>query len=240
MTNEDRARSAASDWCRCSKCDGIARNILKVGLRCDKYKLHTCRKFYDGYNAALIALNQLTNNNIMEYKKDVRTKNLTLRDIHVGDWVQVWSEITERYSPPLKIIQICADGTIYLVTSDEERPTPWEENIKNVDTLPITPDLLKGFGFEVVEQWNPSVAKAIAEWPLFLQEEIKEWSVSMIYYNEKPIGYIKIRPELYFYVFCSHADKIYTRYAHELFHELITKEVLENVSFEWKGLDKQT
>lgn len=84
----------------------------------------------------------------MEYKKDTRTKNLTLRDIHVGDWVQVWSEQTERYSPPLKIIQICDDGTIYLVTSDEERPTPWEENIKNVNALPITPERLKGFGFE--------------------------------------------------------------------------------------------
>ena len=85
----------------------------------------------------------------MEYRKDKRTKNLTLRDIHVGDWVQVWSEQTERYSPPLKIIQICDDGTIYLVTSDEERPTPWEEDIKNVDALPITPELLKGFELEV-------------------------------------------------------------------------------------------
>ena len=84
----------------------------------------------------------------MEYRKDKRTKNLTLRDIHVGDWVQVWSEQTERYSPPLKIIQICDDGTIYLVTSDEERPTPWEEDIKNVDALPIDGDLLRGFGFE--------------------------------------------------------------------------------------------
>ena len=84
----------------------------------------------------------------MEYKKDKRTKNLTLRDIHVGDWVQVWSEQAERYSPPLKIIQICDDGTIYLVTSDEERPTPWEEDIKNVDALPIDADLLRGFGFE--------------------------------------------------------------------------------------------
>ena len=84
----------------------------------------------------------------MEYKTDKRTKNLTLRDIHVGDWVQVWSEQTERYSPPLKIIQICDDGTIYLVTSNEERPTPWEEDIKNVDALPIDSDLLRGFGFE--------------------------------------------------------------------------------------------
>ena len=86
----------------------------------------------------------------MEYKKDTRTENLTLRDIHVGDWVQVWSEQTERYSPPLKIIQICDDGTIYLVTSDKERPTPWEEDIKNVDALPITPELLQGFGFKQI------------------------------------------------------------------------------------------
>lgn len=86
----------------------------------------------------------------MEYKKDKRTKNLTLRDIHVGDWVQVWSETTERYSPPLKIIQICDDGTVYLVCSEEERPTPWEEDIKNVDALEITRELLEGFGFEVI------------------------------------------------------------------------------------------
>ena len=84
----------------------------------------------------------------MNYKTDKRTNNLTLRDIHVGDWVQVWSETAERYSPPLKIIQICDDGTIYLVTSDEERPTPWEEDIKNVDALPIDTDLLRGFGFD--------------------------------------------------------------------------------------------
>ena len=91
----------------------------------------------------------------MEYKKDKRTKHLTLRDIHVGDWVQVWSETTERYSPPLKIIQICDDGTIYLVTSDEERPTPWEEDIKNVDALPITKELLQGFVFDVVPKEYP-------------------------------------------------------------------------------------
>ena len=91
----------------------------------------------------------------MTENKNKRTKNLTLRDIHVGDWVQVWSEHTERYSPPLKIIQICDDGTIYLVTSDEERPTPWEEDIKNVDALPITPELLKGFGFDIVQKDYP-------------------------------------------------------------------------------------
>ena len=85
----------------------------------------------------------------MEYKKDKRTKNLTLRDIHVGDWVQVWSEQAERYSPPMKIISIHDDGAIYLVTSDEERCTPFEENINNVDALPVIQDILKGFELEV-------------------------------------------------------------------------------------------
>lgn len=82
-------------------------------------------------------------------KENKRTKNLTLRDIHVGDWVQVWSEQTERYSPPLKIIQIFDDGTIFLVGSDEERCKPWKEDIKNVDALPITPERLREFGFEL-------------------------------------------------------------------------------------------
>ena len=46
----------------------------------------------------------------MKYNKDKRTKNLTLREIHVGDWVQAWSEETELYTPPLKIMQICLYG----------------------------------------------------------------------------------------------------------------------------------
>ena len=85
----------------------------------------------------------------MEYKKDKRTKNLTLRDIHVGDWVQVWSETTERYSQPRKITQICDDGIVYLEGNEEGRPALWVENIKNVDALPITPELLQGFELEV-------------------------------------------------------------------------------------------
>ena len=114
----------------------------------------------------------------MEYKKDKRTKNLTLRDIHIGDWVQVWSEQTERYSPPLKILSIHDDGTIYLVTSDEERCTPFEENIKNVDALPITPKLLKGFGF-VIDEGNK-----VIDWEQ-RRYEIAKGMLSIIYYDYK-------------------------------------------------------
>ena len=145
----------------------------------------------------------------MEYKKDKRTKNLTLRDIHVGDWVQVWSEQTERYSPPLKIISIHDDGTIYLVTSDEERCTPWEENIKNVDALPITPELLKWFGFEI---------------------EVNKYYDDKIRYNGKYLAFgelIKIDTGKYRIRDCI--------YMHQL---IIYAEDYFDVKIEWKGVEK--
>ena len=90
----------------------------------------------------------------MEYKKDIRTKNLTLRDIHIGDWVQEWSPIPEKYSPPMKVSCINYDGTVYLVPDDEHYCDPVETEIENVDALPITPELLKGFGFEIKKEGN--------------------------------------------------------------------------------------
>lgn len=150
----------------------------------------------------------------MKYRKDKRTKNLTLRDIHVGDWVQVWSEITERYSPPLKIIQICDDGTIYLVTSDEERPTPWEEDIKNVDALEITIELLEGFGFEVIEHDYPK----------------DEYD---IIYNGKKLCELWV---------LSNSTTLETPWqSYEYFHEFIDgmyDEFPEILNLEWKGIEK--
>ena len=150
----------------------------------------------------------------MEYKTDKRTKNLTLRDIHVGDWVQVWSEQTERYSPPLKIIQICDDGIIYLVTSDEERCTPWEEDIKNVDALPITPELLKGFGFDVVQKDYPNYEYDI----IYNGEKICElWVCDILCTLETPLN------------------------SYGYFHEFmygICYDFPEILKLEWKGVEK--
>lgn len=150
----------------------------------------------------------------MEYKKEKRTNNLTLRDIHVGDWVQVWSEITERYSPPLKIISIHDDGTIYLVTSDEERPTPWEEDIKNVDALEITRELLEGFGFEVI------------------QSKYKEDEYNVLYDGRRICGF-------YEYNNCNKIETAWSSY--EYFHEFmdyIYYTLPKTLKLEWKGVDK--
>ena len=150
------------------------------------------------------------------YKTDKRTKNLTLRDIHVGDWVQVWSEMTERYSPPMKIIQICDDGTIYLVTSYEERPTPWEEDIKNVDALPIDADLLRGFGFDVRGKYTDTFC-----------------TYQSVYYQGDYLGQLRyaINDKTYLYVCgfgCDYMDEL-------------TKCMWRNhidIKLEWKGVKK--
>ena len=150
----------------------------------------------------------------MDYKKDIRTKNLTLRDIHVGDWVQVWIEIAERYTIPMKIITICDDGTIGLVTSDEERLTPWEENIKNVDALRITADLLKGFGFEVSEMDNDRDTP-------YQTVEYKGKYVGALYYYQEDKAYLKV---------CG-CNCIFM-------HELIAYNHRNNIdmNLEWKGV----
>ena len=55
------ARNAANIWCRCFKCDGIIRNTHD---KCNKEKLLTCHKWYDGYRTALIALEEININDL--------------------------------------------------------------------------------------------------------------------------------------------------------------------------------
>ena len=50
---EKIAVNAANEWCRCFKCDG---KVNATGCTCEKDKLLTCRKWYDGYRTALLAL----------------------------------------------------------------------------------------------------------------------------------------------------------------------------------------
>ena len=53
-TKEEIARSAATVWCRCWKCDGIRND---TGSVCSKPNC-TCRQWYDGYRTTKIALDK--------------------------------------------------------------------------------------------------------------------------------------------------------------------------------------
>ena len=58
MNREQREKiaiNAANTWCRCFKCDG---KVNATGCACEKDKLLTCRKWYDGYRTAMLALEE--------------------------------------------------------------------------------------------------------------------------------------------------------------------------------------
>ena len=164
----------------------------------------------------------------MEYRKDKRTKNLTLRDIYVGDWVQVWRERAERHTPPLKIIQIYDDGTIYLIGSDEERCDPWEEDIKNVDALPIDADLLRGFGFSKL-----SLSLELAHKMLINSDSVCEHEIFKL--KNFPL-YVDLVEHAAFKVQKNCCNRIYYNNFNDLQHSLFYW--LPDINFEWKGAEK--
>ena len=153
----------------------------------------------------------------MEYRKDKRTKNLTLREIHVGDWVQAWGEETERYTSPQKITPICDDGTIYLIGSEDERPMPLEENIKNIDTLRIDNKVLRGFGFVYAN--NTSYKLAIDDNKDFI------YSLSENYF------YVKDKSDK------SKSEKYYAFTISDLQYKSY-RFLKYNLKLEWRGVDK--
>lgn len=72
--------------------------------------------------------------------------HLNLQDIHIGDWVQEYSEITGKLSMPMYVSAIFADGTIYLDFNGNEGDV-WESNIEDIAPIRIEEDVMKGFGF---------------------------------------------------------------------------------------------
>ena len=153
----------------------------------------------------------------MEYKKDKRTRNLTLRDIHVGDWVQEWSPLTERYDPPTKVMSISDDGDVLLIYDDKRRLTPNEARIENIDALPITPDLLRGFGFEVYGIVDGDFCGEYQE----------------VYLNCRYIGKFLYLERI---LVNFETDKGVRDYMHELITYLYEKDI--DIKLEWKGVEK--
>ena len=151
------------------------------------------------------------------YKTDKRTKNLTLRDIHVGDWVQEWSPLTERYDPPTKVMSISDDGDVLLIYDDKRRLTPNEARIENIDALPITPDLLRGFGFEVHGIVDGDFCGEYQE----------------VYLNCRYIGKFLYLERI---LVNFETDKGVRDYMHELITYLYEKDI--DIKLEWKGVEK--
>ena len=160
----------------------------------------------------------------MEYRKDKRTKNLTLRDIHVGDWVQAWRSIPKEYTPPMKVSSIHYDGTVYLVSDDEGHCTPFEANIKDIDALPIDEDLLRGFGFSKLslslELAHKMLIDSVCEHEIF---KLKNFPL-----------YVDLVEHAAYKMQKDYCHKICYNNFNDLQHNLFYW--LPDINFEWKGV----
>ena len=88
-------------------------------------------------------------------EKEYRLENLTLRDIHVGDWVQIWNRQKKAYSRPMMVSNIDMDGTIGLVGDPDDCLKDilyTQADIKDIDGIPISQDAIRGFGFEIGDE----------------------------------------------------------------------------------------
>lgn len=81
----------------------------------------------------------------METATTKRTKNLSLREIHVGDWVQAWNPWKRMYTKPMKL-KIIAET---VVTHTDDGFTHFIK-VENIDALLITKDILLSFGFNPI------------------------------------------------------------------------------------------
>lgn len=81
---------------------------------------------------------------------------LSLRDIHVGDWVQVCTSVYQPLSSPMRVVSIHENGLVQLIT-EGAHSTQHEEHISRLRALPITPELLDMLCFFFVSRkriWN--------------------------------------------------------------------------------------
>lgn len=91
--------------------------------------------------------------------------NLTLNDIVIGDYVQEWLEIPEKWATPMYVESIFRDGDVYL-DLDGNESDPFEAEIKNIYDIPIDFGILPHFGFVEVDTH-------------LFQLEVGEWMVSV-------------------------------------------------------------
>lgn len=85
--------------------------------------------------------------------------HLTLNDIHVGDYVREYSEIVGKFSLPMCVCGIFPNGEVYLDINGHEGDV-FESNIEDIASIPISEEILRGFGFGYLSEEDRWVLKA--------------------------------------------------------------------------------
>lgn len=126
----------------------------------------------------------------------------------LGDWVQEYSPITKKMSPPMYIVAMFKD-TLYLEI-DHEQGDPFEVDIENVRPIPLSKDFLVErdiYGKRIVSYEHgilETIPGIASKW------ELNDW-VDIHKYKSKFIAKYHRRDDEYIHV-------IYLRYVHDLQH----------------------
>jgi len=145
----------------------------------------------------------------MEAEKYPNPKLPTLA-IHyqLGDWVQEYSRITGKMSPPMYIVAMLKD-TLYLEI-DPEQGDPFEVDLEDVRPIPLTKDFLisiDAYGKRIVNEEygvTETVPGVISKW------DLNDW-VDIHKYKDKFIAKYHGKDDEYLHV-------VYLRYVHDLQH----------------------
>ena len=73
-------------------------------------------------------------------------RNLRLEELFIGAWVRQWRKMPDCFSSPMYVCGLFSNGKMYL-DIDDNCGDPFDAEIKDVTPIPITEDMLRGFGF---------------------------------------------------------------------------------------------
>ena len=76
----------------------------------------------------------------------MKERQLTLQDINIGDYVQEWRKIPQKFSMPMHVDSIFSDGDLYL-NFDGNEAYLWETTVNDTYDIPIDFGILPHFGF---------------------------------------------------------------------------------------------
>lgn len=139
--------------------------------------------------------------------------------LFTGAWIQVYNDFADRFTPPAKVTGLFSDGTVYY-SFGEESGDPFEDEIKFIYGIPVSQEMLTGFGFCVSEP----------------MEDVIGSQVSHVYYQGEYVGVLFL---------IKRSPCVRVVFAHECYvcwtiHELLRtmdKYDIDISKIEWKGVE---
>ena len=142
-----------------------------------------------------------------------------MSELFPGAWIQVYNAFSGRFTPPAKITALFDDKTVYY-SFGEDSGDPFEDEINLIHAIPVSEEMLRGFGFDVSEPTTDMIGSQVAH----------------VYYQGKYVGVLFVsKHSPYMRVeFASEYEVCWT--IHELLKTMDYYDI-DISKIEWKGIE---